>query len=73
MEYTLETNTAKFEIRQEPLGMWDLWVDGMPTLTFATPQDAAHSVYQQRTGYITWDQLETHDAPEDINGWVVHE
>jgi hypothetical protein len=44
MEYTLDTETAKFEIRQEPLGMWDLWVDGMPTITFEIPEDAARSV-----------------------------
>lgn len=70
MEYHLETNTAKFEIRQEPLGMWDLWVDGMPTLAFETAEDAALSVYNQRTGYVVWDQLEGHDAPKDIQGWT---
>ncbi len=73
MEYILETNIAKFEIRQEPLGMWDLWVDGMPTLAFETPQDAARSVYDQHTGYIIWDQLEQHDAPESIDGWTLQE
>ena len=69
----LVTNTAKFEIRQEPLGLWDLWVNGMPTLSFETPQDAAHSVYMQNTGYTVWDQLEQHDAPENIDGWVAQE
>ena len=73
MEYLLETNTAKFEIRQEPLGLWDLWVDGMPTLSFETPQDAARSVYNQRSGYVVWDQLEEHDAPENIDGWTIRE
>lgn len=73
MEYILETNTAKFEIRQEPLGMWDLRVNGMPTLSFETPQDAAQSVYHQRCGYVVWDQLEEHEAPESIDGWTVRE
>lgn len=73
MEYLLETNTAKFEIRKEPLGMWDLWVDGMPTLAFETPEAAALSVYNQRTGYVVWDQLESHEAPQGIDGWTVKE
>ena len=73
MEYFLETETTKFEIRQEPLGMWDLWVDGMPTLTFDSAQDAAQSVYNQHTGYVVWDQLEQHHAPENIDGWTVRE
>lgn len=71
MEYILETNSAKFEIRQEPLGMWDLWVDGIPTLTFESAQEAARSVFNQHTGYTLWDQLEIHEAPEDISGWTV--
>jgi len=73
MEYVLVTNTAKFEIRQEPLGLWDLWVNGMPTLSFETPQDAARSVYNQRSGYTVWDQLEQHDAPDNIDGWTAQE
>ena len=70
MEYVLDTEIAKFVIRTEPLGMWDLWVNEMPTLTFATPEDAARAVFEQKTGFIGWDQLEQHDAPESIEGWV---
>lgn len=73
MEYTLDTDVAKFEIHQEPHGLWDLWVDGMPTLTFESPDDAARSVYNKRTGYVVWDQLDEHSAPEDLNGWTKHE
>lgn len=73
MEYVLVTNIAKFEIRQEPLGLWDLWVNGMPTLSFETPEDAARSVYDQRSGYTVWDQLEQHDAPDNIDGWTAQE
>ena len=69
MEYFLDTELAKFEIRQEPLGMWDLWVNGMPTITFDTPEDAAKSVHDGRSGFVSWDQQETNDAPEDISGW----
>ena len=73
MKYTLDTNDAKFEIQQEPHGLWDLWVDGMPTLTFESPEDAAQSVFNKRTGYVVWDQLEEHVAPEGIDGWIKHE
>ncbi len=73
MEYTLETEVANFEIHQEPHGLWDLWVDGMPTLTFPSPEDAARSVYNQQTGYVIWDQLDIPPAPEDISGWTRHE
>ena len=69
MEYFLETEEAKFAIRTEPLGLWDLWVNDMPTLTFATPEDAARAVFEQNTGYIVWDQLEKHHAPESLVGW----
>ncbi|RCL46901.1 MAG: hypothetical protein DBW91_01160 [Candidatus Thioglobus sp.] len=70
MEYCLKTDTAQFEIRQEPLGLWDLWVDGMPTITFESPEVAALSVYHQRSGYVVWDQLEQHDAPATLAGWT---
>lgn len=69
MEYALDTEIAKFVIRTEPLGMWDLWVNDLPTLTFATPEDAARAVYAQDTGYIVWDELEKHTAPETLAGW----
>lgn len=69
MEYRLQTDVSEFVIRREPLGLWDLWVDGMPTLTFATPEDAARAVYEQGSGYIVWDQLEEHSAPKDLGGW----
>ncbi len=69
MQYKLETRVSTFLIQQEPLGMWDLWVDGMPTLTFAAPEDAAKAVYEQNSGYTVWDQLEEHTAPRDLSGW----
>ena len=69
MKYKLDTNVSKFVIQQEPLGLWDLWVDGLPTLTFKTPEEAAKAVYSQNSGYTVWDQLEEHQAPEDLNGW----
>jgi len=69
MKYKLQTDVSTFVIQQEPLGLWDLWVDNMPTLTFQTPEDAAKAVYQQNSGYIIWDQLEEHTAPKDLSGW----
>ena len=73
MEYELKTRTSHFFIRREPLGMWDLWVNDMPTLTFASPQEAAQAVYRQDTGYIGWDQLETLNVPPDLSSWQVHD
>lgn len=73
MEYFLNTNLAKFEIRQEPQGMWDLWVDGMPTLTFESAEDAAISVHAKCTGYVVWDQVGQHNAPEGLDGWTTRE
>ena len=29
-KYTLKTDLAIFEIKREPLGLWDLWVNSMP-------------------------------------------
>ena len=73
MKYKLETELSTFEILKEPLGLWDLWVDNMPTLTFQTPEEAAEAVYSQQSGYTTWDLLEEHSAPKDLNGWQVIE
>jgi hypothetical protein len=70
MEYFFNTDVAKFEIRQEPLGMWDLWIDGMPTITFDSAESAARAVFDQQSGYVTWDQLDSHNAPESIDGWT---
>ncbi|MGH1537403.1 MAG: hypothetical protein ACRBDX_05085 [Gammaproteobacteria bacterium] len=69
MKYKLETNISTFEIQKEPLGLWDLWVDNMPTLTFSTPEEAAIAVYNRQTGYTVWDMLEEHSAPSDLSGW----
>ena len=69
MKYKLETEVSVFVIQREPLGMWDLWVDGMPTRTFHTPEDAAKAVHEQDSGYAVWDQLERHSAPADLRGW----
>ena len=53
--------------------MWDLWVNGMPTITFDSAQAAARSVYQGRSGFVGWDTLEENNAPEDISGWTKKE
>ncbi len=73
MKYKLETDVSIFEIQKEPLGLWDLWVDGMPTLTFSTPEEAANAVYEQKSGYTVWDLLEKHSAPQGISGWQIIE
>ena len=69
MKYKLETEVSTFEIQKEPLGLWDLWVDNLPTLTFKTPEEAAQAVYEQNSGYTTWDLLEEHPAPKELSGW----
>ena len=50
-KYQLKTDIAVFEIKTEPLGLWDLWINSMPTLTFATPKKAANAVINKKTGY----------------------
>lgn len=69
MKYKLETDISKFEIQIEPLGLWDLWVNGMPTLTFSTPENAAIAVYEQNSGFTIWDMLEEHSAPKTLAVW----
>ena len=56
--YQLKTDIAVFEIKTEPLGLWDLWINSMPTLTFASPKDAANAVIDKKTGYSVWDSQE---------------
>jgi hypothetical protein len=69
MKYVLKLIDASFEIKREPQGLWDLWVNGMPTLTFATPQDAARAVHQHQTGWSIWDSSESLSAPDGLAGW----
>lgn len=68
MIYRLETPVATFELRREPLGMWDIWVNEMPTLTFATPEEAAAAVRRRESGYAIWDNAD-YAAPEGLDGW----
>ena len=68
MIYRLETAISVFELRQEPLGMWDLWVDGTPTLTFTSPEEAAQAVCDKQSGYSVWDNDDT-QAPADLPHW----
>ena len=68
MIYRLKTAVAEFVLRQEPLGLWDLWVDGTPTLTFASPEEAAQAVADKESGYTVWDNDET-EAPADLSAW----
>ena len=58
MIYRIKTDIALFEIKKEPLGLWDLWVNSMPTLTFESPQEAANAVLIKKTGYSIWDNQE---------------
>ncbi|MEG3591939.1 MAG: hypothetical protein VX354_01360 [Pseudomonadota bacterium] len=74
MRYQLITKIVEFEIKQEPLGMWDICVDGMPTLSFTTPEDAAIAVFSKSAGYTDWDNSDSsHTAPKDLSGWEKHD
>ena len=42
IKYRLKTDIAVFEIKKEPLGLWDLWINSMPTLTFQSPDRLHH-------------------------------
>ena len=70
IKYRIKTDIAVFEIIKEPLGLWDLWVNSMPTLTFTSPEDAVNAVIQKKTGYSVWDsQIKSIDSSFDINNW----
>ena len=68
MIYRLKTAIAVFELRQEPLGMWDLWVNGAPTLTLPSAEEAAQAVSQKETGYSVWDNDDA-EAPANLADW----
>ena len=68
MIYRLRTRAAAFELRREPQGMWDLWVDDTPTLTFATPEEGAAAVAAKESGAANWDNA-PEAAPADLSGW----
>lgn len=68
MIYRLRTAVAVFELRQEPLGMWDLWVDHAQTLTFPSPEEAARAVADKQSGYSVWDN-DDEEAPADLACW----
>ena len=70
IKYLLKTDIATFEIKKEPLGLWDLWVNSMPTLTFSSPEDAAQAVGTKKTGYAVWDnQDENFKDDFNISNW----
>ena len=48
--------------------MWDIWIAGTPTLTFASPEEAAQAVADKQSGYAVWDNDET-SAPADLAEW----
>ena len=66
IKYKLKTDIAVFEIKKEPLGLWDLWINSMPTLTFQSPEDAVCAVVNKKTGYSVWDNQEK-VIGEDLN------
>ena len=68
MLYRLHTDIATFELKREPLGLWDLWVNGMPTLTYATPQEGAEAVARHESGYSAWDNSEI-NVSADLGDW----
>ena len=48
IKYRMKTDISIFEIKKELLGLWDLWVNSMPTLTFKLPEDAVNAVIQKK-------------------------
>ncbi len=48
--------------------MWDLWVNGTPTLTFASPEEAAVAVHGRESGYAVWDNADA-ASPASLDGW----
>lgn len=70
IKYKLKTDLAVFEIKKEPLGLWDLWVNSMPTLTFSSPEGAAQAVGTKKTGYAVWDNQDKNFKDDfNISNW----
>ena len=70
IKYKIKTDLAVFEIKKEPLGLWDLWVNSMPTLTFNSPQDAVDAVINKKTGYSLCDSQEISIGSDlNIDNW----
>jgi len=70
IKYQIKTDIALFEIKREPLGLWDLWVNSMPTLTFSSPEDAANAVIEKKTGYSVWDNQDNEISNDlKIENW----
>ncbi len=70
IKYQIKTDIALFEIKREPLGLWDLWVNSMPTLTFSSPQDAVDAVINKKTGYSVWDNQDNEISNDfKIENW----
>ncbi len=69
----LNTNKNRFSnfwIKNEPLGLWDLWVNSMPTLTFISPEEAAEAVGAKKTGYAVWDNQDKKFKDDfNISNW----
>jgi len=70
IKYQIKTDIALFEIKREPLGLWDLWVNSMPTLTFSSPEDAVNAVIEKKTGYSVWDNQDNEISNDlKIENW----
>ena len=70
-KYKLKTDIAIFEIKKEPLGLWDLWVNSMATITFESPEDAVNAVINKNTGYSVWDMQENLNYDQlRIENWI---
>ena len=52
VEFHFKLENARFAIRTEPLGRWDLYVNDVATLTFPTPEEAAKSVHAHASGWV---------------------
>ena len=67
--YKIKTDIAIFEITTEPLGLWDLWINSMPTLTFSSPEEAVNAVIDKKTGYFSWDNQKKISGNLKIENW----
>ena len=66
--YRFKASVAQFELRREPLGMWDIWVNDVATLTFPSAEEACQAVAAKQSGYAVWDN-DPEEAPADLSGW----
>ena len=69
MMFYYNSPVGTFRIEQLGEESYRLSIDGQDLGTYASPKEAAGVVYDQSTGFESWDVLGFVHAPSDIGEW----